>query len=496
MGFNRLLRLKRPIFWRNVSSLSALSLLAACSSVPKLEQGVALRSAETVAAQQSLQPQGSAAWPGEGWWLAYGDPQLEALIGEGLRDAPDIAIAAARMRHAAAQAQEAGAKLRPSLDAQASAGFEKQSFNNGFPDQFIALLPQGFEDNARISANLDFDLDLWGKNHAALAAATSEARAAGIEAAQARLLLATTIAAAYADLARLFDARGIREGAVNIRIASEKLVTVREANGLETRGSVRQAQAQTLAARSELAAAEEAINLRRHQLAALVGAGPDRGLAIARPGLANSLPAGLPEGVTTDLLGRRPDVAAARLRVEAAAKRIAVARADFYPAVRLSAMAGLQAVGVGNLFESNSTFASAGPAISLPLFHGGALRGRYRGAAASYDEAAAVYNQTVISAYQQVADALVSRQTIATRLVGARKALAAGEEAYAIARLRYEGGLSAYLDVLAVEDRLLGVRVQLAELVAASRSIDIALIRALGGGYDPAIQLAKATVHE
>ena len=145
MGFNRLLRLKRPIFWRNVSSLSALSLLAACSSVPKLEQGVALRSAETVAAQQSLQPQGSAAWPGEGWWLAYGDPQLEALIGEGLRDAPDIAIAAARMRHAAAQAQEAGAKLRPSLDAQASAGFEKQSFNNGFPDQFIALLPQGFE---------------------------------------------------------------------------------------------------------------------------------------------------------------------------------------------------------------------------------------------------------------------------------------------------------------------------------------------------------------
>jgi outer membrane protein TolC len=149
-------------------------------------------------------------------------------------------------------------------------------------------------------------------------------------------------------------------------------------------------------------------------------------------------------------------------------------------------------VGAGKLFESDSTFASAGPAISLPLFRGGALRGRYRGAAASYDEAAASYNQTVLSAYLQVADAVTSRRTIAARLVGARKALAAGEEAYAIARLRYEGGLSAYIDVLNIEDRLLSVRVAVAELVAAARTTDIALIRALGGGYEPGTQLARA----
>ena len=111
---------------------------------------------------------------------------------------------------------------------------------------------------------------------------------------QARLLLATTIAAAYADLARLYDARDIRESAANIRIASEKLVTEREANGLENRGNVRQAQAETLAAKSELAHANELIVLRQHQLALLVGAGPDRGLAIARPVLAVDLPAGLP----------------------------------------------------------------------------------------------------------------------------------------------------------------------------------------------------------
>ena len=492
MKFNHLLRAKRPTFWLASILGTAIALLSACSTVPKLGQNVPLRSPDTIAAQQSLQPQGTAAWPVEGWWRAYGDAQLDALIEEGLRDSPDIATAAARLRRAAAQAQEAGATLLPSLDASGSAGFEKQSLNNGFPEQFIALLPQGFQDNARIGVNLEFDLDLWGKNHAALAAATSEARAAAIDAAQSRLLLATTIASAYADLARLFDARDVRANALEIRIASEKLVTDREADGLENRGSVRQAQAQTFSAKSELALADELITLRRHQLAALAGAGPDRGLSIARPGLAAELPVGLPDSVTTDLIGRRPDIAAARLRVEAAAKRIAVARADFYPAVRLSAMAGLQAVGIGNLFENNSTMASVGPAISLPLFRGGGLRARYRGAAATYDETAASYNQTVLSAYQQVADAVTSRRVIAARRVGARKALAAGEEAYAIAKLRYEGGLSPYIDVLNIEDRLLSVRVAVAELLAAARTTDIALIRALGGGYDPDIQLAKA----
>lgn len=472
-------------------ALTCLLVLGACSPVPRLEPAPAMRSPDSIAASQSLPADSSARWPGEDWWQAWGDPQLAALIGEGLRDSPDLAAATARLRRAAAQAREAGAARLPSLGVEASAGLEKQSYNNGFPGEFTALLPQGWEDNARLSANLGFDLDLWGRNRAALAAATSEARAAALESAQARLLLATSIAAAYADLARLFDARDIREGALAVRSTSARLVAARETNGLETRGSRRQAEAQAASAGADLAAADEAIAIRRNQLAALAGAGPDRGLAIARPALAAAIPAGLPEGVTSDLIGRRPDIAAARERAEAAAKRIAVARADFYPAIRLSAMAGLQAVGIGNLFESASQFGSAGPAISLPLFRGGALRARYRGAAAGYDEAVADYNRTVITAYQQLADAAAGRRTIAERLVSTRAALVASEEAYAIARLRYDGGLSTYLDVLAVEDRLLGARLAHAELRAAARSIDIALIRALGGGYDPTGAIAK-----
>ena len=160
-----------------------------------------------------------------------------------------------------------------------------------------------------------------------------------------------------------------------------------------------------------------------------------------------------------------------------------MARAAFYPAIRLNALAGLQSLGLDNLFQSDSTFGSVGPAVSLPLFHGGALKGRYRAAEAAYAEAVASYDAAVLGAYRQLADAVAGRSAIARRLVAAREALAASEEAYRIARLRYEGGLSGYLDVLAVEDRLLASRQAAAAIEAEARALDIQLVRALGGGF-------------
>lgn len=464
----------------------AIALLSACAPVPRLGAEPALRSAETVAAQESLPASPDGAWPGEGWWRRFGDPQLDALIGEAFRDSPDMAAAAARLRRAAAKAQEARAPLLPRLDAQGSAGFEKQSYNNGYPEQFTAQLPQGWEDRAQVSASLGYDLDLWGRNRAALAAATSEARAAVIEAGQVRLTLAAGVALAYADLARLFDARDNRQAALDLRLATARLVGAREANGLETRGSLRQAEAQVASARADLGAADEALALRRHQIAALVGAGPDRGLTIARPALVAPAETGLPADVTTNLIGRRPDIAAARARAEAAGRRIKVARADFFPAIRLNALIGLQSLGIGNLIASASQVGSVGPAISLPLFHGGALSGRYKGARANYDEAVANYDKAVIGAYQQTADAVTAQRLVGQRLADTRAALAAQEQAYNIARLRYDGGLSTYLDVLAVEDRLLQARLAASELSSLARTADIGLIRALGGGYEPA----------
>ncbi|MCB2061742.1 MAG: efflux transporter outer membrane subunit [Novosphingobium sp.] len=458
-------------------------LLAGCVAAPDTGPKPELRSAETVAAEQSLHGSTDARWPEDGWWRDFGDAQLGALIDEGLEGSPDVAAAAARYRKARGVVLEAWGELLPTLDVEGSAGVDRRSLNTGFSEEIKQFLPRGWKENGDVSADLEFELDLWGRNRAALAAATSEARAAEIDARQARLILSTAIALSYFDLARLFEERDVRQAALDIRIASEKLVDNRMNNGLETRGSLRQAQAEVATARVDVAAAEQAIALRRNQIAALLGAGPDRGLAIDRPALAKAAPAGLPDDVTTNLVGRRPDIAAARARAEAASSQIRVAHADFFPAIRLGALIGLQSQGLDRLFESDSTYGSVGPAISLPLFRGGELRGRYRFARGSYDEAVADYEKAVLEAYREVADIVTSQRLVGRQLTDARVALEASEEAYSIARQRYQGGLSSYLDVLTVEDRLLQSRLAVATLDADARALEISLIRALGGGF-------------
>ncbi|MDR2856283.1 MAG: efflux transporter outer membrane subunit [Novosphingobium sp.] len=474
--------------------LAAL-LASACAPLPDAGPRPLPRGPGTIAAGRSLPGSAGAVWPGDLWWRSLGDPQLDALIGEGLRNSPDVAAAAARFRRAAGMVSEARGATLPALDVNGTVIERKQSLNQGFPDQFREFLPKGWHDLGEINGSLTFDLDLWGRNRAALAAATSEQRAAAIDARQARLVLATGIASAYVDLDRLYEQRDVRQGELDVRLANRKLVAQRQANGLENRGSVRQADAEVGTARAALGAVDNQIGLRRNQLAALIGAGPDRGIAIARPTLPVPPVQALPEGVTTDLVGRRPDIAAARERVEAAASRIKVARADFFPAIRLTALFGVQSLGIATLFQNDSTYGSAGPAVSLPIFHGGQLQGRYRGARATYDEAVADYDRTVIGAYHDVADAVTGQRSVAQQLVDARVALAASQDAYAVARARYEGGLSSYLDVLVVQDRLLQARLAVAGLDADLRSLDIALIRALGGGFDAAGPIPKDDTH-
>ena len=236
-------------------------------------------------------------------------------------------------------------------------------------------------------------------------------------------------------------------------------------------------------AQAALSEAAAELMSRRAQIAALVGAGPDRGLGIARPSLAAPPLRPLPEGVTTELVGRRPDIVAARERAEAAGGRIDVARADFFPAIRVGALIGVQSLGLENLVDTGSTFGSVGPAISLPIFRGGALQARYQAVRAEFDEAVASYDRAVIDAYREVAQAATAASAAQEQLGFARAGLAAAEGSYRVAQDRYRAGLANYLDVLAVEDRLLAARQRLAGAEAASRSSDVALVRALGGGF-------------
>lgn len=464
--------------------------LAGCVPVPEMGVKPVIRSAEASDAAQTLGARGDIGWPPDQWWRLAGDPQLTLLIEEGLANSPQVATAGARIRRAEAEVQRVGASRLPTIGAEAEAGIRRQSGNNGIPAEF---LPGGWQDYGQTSLTFGFDLDLWGRNRAAHAAAISEARAAVVDAAQARLVLSVAITAAYAELGRHYRERDNAEAVLGNRRAMRDLIALRERNGLDNRISLRRAEADVANAEQELAAVDESIGLRRNQLAALVGSGPDRGRSITRPPLSPSTPAGVPAGLTTDLLGRRPDIVAARERVEAAASRIKVARAGFFPSVSLRALVGLQAIGLGNLVDSGSVFGTAGPAISLPIFQGGALKAQYGRANAEYAEAVASYNQMVISAYQQVADAVTQRDAADKRLAAARSALIASEEATGLVRNRFTAGLASQLDVLASESAVHNLRLAVIGLETYERGATLALIRALGGrfvtGFQPSTEL-------
>ncbi len=477
------------IYWRRrrlaagplLAAASALA-LAACATVPNLGPRPTPQSASALATQRSFEA-AAADWPTDRWWDAYNDPQLSGLIDEALKGSPTLAQAQARLRSAQAQAQQARAATMPSATFNGTVSETEQSKNLGYPPFIQQLLPSGYKDQGRVTLDASYDLDLFGRNRAALAAAVSEAEAAKADAAQARLTLSSAVAQAYGDLARLYAEREVAASAVRIKTETGQLVAQRVENGLDTKAELSQAQAATPASQADVEALDEQILITRHGLAALVGAGPDRGLDIVQPKPGAVKAFGLPPQLTANLLGRRPDIVAARLRVEAAGKRIDAAKADFYPDVSLTGFIGQQSLGISQLTAAGSAIGSIGPAVRLPLFDGGRLRGAYRGARAQYDSAVADYDQTLTQALQDVADSAASIQSAQRQLAQRREALAASETAYRVARLRYEGGLSTYVSVLTAEDALIAQRRAVADLEARAFTLDVALVRALGGGF-------------
>jgi NodT family efflux transporter outer membrane factor (OMF) lipoprotein len=459
-------------------ALAAALALSACASVPgadlaKPKPAVAYATARTFAAPAD-------AWPGDRWWTAYGDGQLDRLIDEALAGAPDIAVARARLDKAQSGVGVARAALFPTLQGQGQVAESKQSYNAGIPPAFV---PKGYNGIGQVTLNFNWELDFWGKNRAAVAAATSDARASQADLAEARLVLSTAIAAAYADLDRLWAEHDVVTRNVQSRLETLDLVQRRVANGVDTQGELAQARAGPATARADLAAIDEQIVLAKDQIAAMLGAGPDRGAAITRPASASLRAFGLPASLAADLVGRRPDLTAARWRAEADLSRVGVAKAQFYPNINLAAFIGYQSLGLSQLFASGSGIGQVGPAVTLPIFEGGRLRANLRGARADYEAAVASYDQTLTEALKEVADAAASERALGARLSQSAEALAENEQAYRIARLRYEGGLANYQSVLLAEDAVLQSRRAVVDLRARAFSLDVQLVRALGGGY-------------
>lgn len=467
---------RRPVGFATLLLAGTALTLAGCAIPPRPAAHVDVKAPSTYSTDQSLAAP-AANWPADRWWDEIGDAQLSALIAEGLSGASDMRIAAARFAAAQAAVGETRAALMPTLNAE-GAVVEVKPSRELFQTQIDSWNAVG-----DVSISGSWTIDFWGKNRAALHSAQDLAKAAEAEAAAARLAVSTGIAASYANLASLYQERDAAADALTVRRKTAALMADRRGYDLENEGAVARARSNQAAAEAELAAVDEQIAIIRNQIAALMGAGPDRGLAIQRPGLPATKGFGLPERLPVELLGRRPDVVAARYRAEAAAERIKQAKAGFYPNVDLKAVIGVQSLGISNLFTSSAGYGAVGPAISLPIFDGGRLRARYRGAEADYAEAVASYDGTLTAALREVADVAASSRALGTRLEYSRAAEAQARAAWTIASNRYRGGLSTYLDVLTAEDALISARRQVAGLNARAFTLDIALIRALGGGY-------------
>jgi NodT family efflux transporter outer membrane factor (OMF) lipoprotein len=452
--------------------------LAGCAAVPHIADGPAMRAADAPQSARSLQAP-AIDWPQDDWWRRYKDPQLEGLIDAALTASPSLDIAAARVRRAEAFVDQSRASDLPQLSISAGFAEAKASYWNGVP---YAGVPKGVNDAASVRASLDWNLDFFGRNRAAIGAALSSAQAARAEAAQARLLLTTSIAAAYAELLGQLRDADLAEDTVQVRSQTADLVHRRRAQGLETLASEGQADSALETARQISRGTVELADLTRLRIAALIGDGPDRALTITRPADPAIPTFGLPTNLPADLIGRRPDVRAARFRVEVRASQVGVAKAGFYPSINLSGFIGPQVLGLGKFFDAGSIAGNIGPAISLPIFRGGALSANLRGARADYDEAVSSYNDTLLRALQDVAQVATSERALFEQLDHAQKARDAAEVAYRAATERYRGGLLNYIAVLSAENTLIAAKRAVSQLETRRFTLDVALVRALGGG--------------
>ncbi|MBU6166771.1 MAG: efflux transporter outer membrane subunit [Alphaproteobacteria bacterium] len=454
-------------------------LLAACAVPPRLGPAPALRTPDSIAASHSLAGNPAGSWPAADWWAGWGDPQLGALVAEALAANPDMALASARLAAADAAARQSRAGLRPALSANASLGGQQLSRNLGIPPQFV---PAGVLESGLVNLQAGWNLDLWGQGKAALRAARREADALAVERDSARLMLAAGVAQAYADLAATLDRQAVAADALAIRRQTLDLTAGRVAAGLDNDGARAQAASRLALASADASAAAQQVAVARHRLALLLGAGPDRGLAIAAPAI-RPLPPGLPADVRLNLIARRPDVQAAALRVAAAGERETAARRAFLPNLSLNATIGQQSLGFGQLVDSGSLYAQFGPALNLPLLDGGRRAADLQGGRANRQAAIAAHDATLLRAVAEVADAASAVLALGEQQAAARTALDEAQAARRVAALRYQAGLSNQIAVLIADDAVVGARRALADVTAFRLAADVALVRALGGGF-------------
>lgn len=462
----------------SVTLLLAITVtLAACVTPPKNEPQLQPLADATVGLGTANAPVVQ-----DRWWEQYGDPQFDRLVTTALEHNPSLQQTLARLRVAQAQVQLVAAQRSPGVS------LNGQEQRSRLPEQYLIPPPYGGGTywSGQLLANLSWDLDFWGRQAALIDQAKASVEAARLDSTAAQLATTVALSQTYLDLNRAIALADIAQQSLVQRQRILDITRKRIGAGLDTNVELREAEAAVPQAELARLQAEAAREVAIHRLAALSGEGAQAYERIAKPTLNLETALSIPTELPADLLGRRPDILAARARVEAATSQRAAARAAFYPNINLSAFAGFQAIGLDNLFQAANRTYGAGPAISLPLFDSQRLKSQFNAATALQDEAVGAYNGAVLSAVQQVADQLSQVSYSAQQLQQARATLTAAEEAYRLAQKRYEAGLANYLSVLTTETQVLNARTAFVDILHQQAFARVSLLLAVGGNFKAA----------
>jgi NodT family efflux transporter outer membrane factor (OMF) lipoprotein len=424
--------------------------------------------------------------PRTAWWTVFKDPALDGL--EAKVDAANPTLAQALARYQAAQGflGVAEAAQGPRIGANASFTANRQSDNRplrgkGQPDYY---------DANTVGVQLDYELDLWGRVRNEVAAQKANVQASAADLASVKLSLEAQLADAYVQLRGLDAQARLLDATVKAYERTDSLIDKRHTDGLASKLDVDRSRTLLETARAQASEVSSRRALLEHAIASLAGETastftlPPQAEAVASPNI--------PASVPSELLQRRPDVAAAERRMSAANSEIGVARAAFFPVISLDGSAGFQNTGQPNLLSFPNSYWGVGPQLLFTIFDAGRRHAQENVAKAQYDQAAAAYRGQVLQAFEDVEDALSLENRLAAEAVDQSQAVQAAEEAQAIALKRFQRGVISYLDVITAQTAALQAEQSAYDLATRRSEASIRLVRAIGGGWtDAEIRTAR-----
>jgi outer membrane protein, multidrug efflux system len=465
------------------AAAAVLLVLAGCAVGPDYKRPeVEKPGAYRRAASDTNSPSGSNSLADLGWWEMFKEPRLQSYIAEALTNSWDIQIAAARVLQAEAVARVTRSQFMPTVGAGADWATTRISENG--PTAVPAGVNPQKEYGSVYGTMAAYEVDLWGRIRRANEAARAQLLATEAAQQTVRQTLVADVATAYLDLLELDLELQISENTYSARTNSLELTRSRQEGGVASMQDVYQARILVATAEAAIADTHRRIEQQENLLSILLGRNPGP-LERGTPLISQTQRAEVPPGLPSSLLERRPDLRTAEQQLVAANADIGQAKAAFYPKVTLTGFYGFQSVALSDLFKGGSQAWQFGPAVSVPIFTGGALKGNLKLAQARFEESVAQYKKTVQNSFREVSDSLIAYQRTREFRAKQEENTQAHRDATETANVRYEGGVTSYLEVLYNEQELFSAELALAQARRNELLSVIQLYRALGGGWEP-----------